>query len=148
MHHPKLEELVRRDPRYASEAYEFVFQALAHTQKMLGRAPREPRTMDEPGPEQAHHVTGPELLEGVRDLALREFGLLARTVLRMWGINRTDDVGEIVFNLIEAELMSKTDEDTRADFRDVYDLDKALVEDYRIVLREGIDTGTETEGGR
>jgi uncharacterized repeat protein (TIGR04138 family) len=143
MHHPKLEELVRRDPRYASEAYEFVFQALAHAQKTLGRAPREPRTMDEPGPEeQAHHVTGPELLEGVRDLALREFGFLARTVLRMWGINRTDDVGEIVFNLIEAELMSKTDEDTRADFRAVYDLDKTLVEDYRIVLRE------EVEGGR
>ena len=97
---------MRRDPRYAYEAYEFVFAALAHTQKLLGREPpREPG--DEPEPH--HHVSGPELLDGIRDLALREFGLMARTVFRLWGINRTDDFGEIVFNLVEANLMSKTD---------------------------------------
>jgi uncharacterized repeat protein (TIGR04138 family) len=131
MHHPKLDELVRRDPRYAYEAYEFIFAALAHTQKLLGRVP----PADAP-PEQDHHVTGPQLLEGVRDLALREFGLMARTVFRMWGINRTDDFGEIVFNLVESNLMSKTTEDDRLDFHDLYDLDQVLVRDYRIEMPE------------
>jgi len=132
MHIQCLEEVVRRDPRYAYEAYEFLFAALAHTQKLLGRAP------DEPGeePDATHHVTGPELLDGARDLALREFGLMARTVFRMWGINHTADFGEIVFNLVSANLMSKTDQDDRADFADVFDLDQALVHDYRIVLDE------------
>src|SRR5215813_479558 len=113
--HPKLEELVRRDPRYPLEAYEFVFAALTHTQRLLGR-----NASPEPGQEDEHHVSGQQLLQGVRDLALREFGLLARTVFRMWGINRTDDFGELVFNLVEANLMSKTNEDDRADFRGIY----------------------------
>src|SRR5207248_2316713 len=111
-HFSGLAEVVRRDPRYALEAYEFVFEALTHTQKRLGRQPRP----EEGEPGAAHHVTGPELLDGVRDLALREFGLMARTVFRMWGIQRTDDFGEIIFNLVESGLMSKTEEDSRADF--------------------------------
>src|SRR4051794_7257518 len=131
MQYPKLDELVRRDPRYALEAYEFLYAALEHTQQLLDRQPPEGKAPDE-----EHHVTGPELLDGIRDLALREFGLMARTVFRLWGINRTDDFGEIVFNLIEANLMSKTDEDCRADFVGVYDLDQALVHEYRIVLDE------------
>jgi len=132
MHHPKIEDLIRRDPRYALEAYEFVFAALSHTQRMLGR-----RVVLEPGQEEEHHVSGPQLLDGARDLALREFGLMARVVFGFWGINRTADFGEIVFNLIEANLMSKTDQDCRADFADVFDLDEALVRDYRIELEEG-----------
>lgn len=126
MHHPKLDDLIRRDPRYASEAYEFVFLALAHTQKLLGRVPPAGP------PEQEHHVRGPELLAGIRDLALQEFGLMARTVFRLWGINTTADFGEIVFNLIESGLMSKTAEDDRLDFHNIYDLDEALVQGYRI----------------
>jgi uncharacterized repeat protein (TIGR04138 family) len=131
MHHPKLVELVRRDSRYAYEAYEFVFAALHHTQQLLGRVPPAGAQAD-----QEHHVTGPELLHGIRDLALREFGLMARVVFHVWGIDRTADFGEIVFNLVEARLMSKTDEDRRRDFHDVYDLDQALVRDYRIELKE------------
>jgi uncharacterized repeat protein (TIGR04138 family) len=127
VHHPKIDELVRKDPRYPYEAYEFLFAALAHTQKLLDRTPPSERLSD-----QEYHVSGRELVEGVRDLALREFGLMARTVFRFWGINRTDDFGELVFNLVETGLMSKTSEDQRQDFHDVYDLDKALVQDYRI----------------
>jgi uncharacterized repeat protein (TIGR04138 family) len=133
MYHAKLAELVRRDPRYAYEAYEFVFAALAHTQQLLGKQP--PPELPAQA-EAQHHVSGRELLDGIRDLALQEFGLMARTVFRMWGIERTDDFGEIVFNLIEAELMSKTDQDTRRDFHGVYDLDEALVHGYRIRLDE------------
>jgi uncharacterized repeat protein (TIGR04138 family) len=133
MYHPKIAEIVRRDPRYAYEAYEFVFAALAHTQKALGRA-----ACDDEGEaaEAAHHVSGPELLHGARDFALDEFGLMARVVFRRWGINRTDDFGEIIFNLIDANLMSKTAEDSRRDFHAVYDLDEELVNGYRICLDE------------
>jgi len=134
MQHPKIEEIVIQDGRYACEAYEFVFAALAHTQELLGRVPPPE------GPAgQDYHVSGPQLLEGIRDLALREFGLMARTVFRMWGLNRTGDFGAIVFNLIEAGLMSKTDRDSLDDFQDVYELDVALG-DYRIEVEK------ETEG--
>ena len=129
---PKLAEVVQRDPRYAYEAYEFIDRALQQTLKMLGRerlpgaVPGDPRL----------HVTGRELLEGVRTLALAEFGLLARTVFAQWGIGRTGDFGNIVFNLIEAGLMSRSDDDTLDDFRDVYNFDEAL--DYRIQLDEAL----------
>lgn len=133
MHHSGLAEIVRRDPRYAYEAYEFVFAALQHTQELLGRMPQS-EVASEPGAE--HHVRGPELLRGIRDLALREFGLMARTVFRLWGIERTDDFGEIVFNLVESKLMSKTEEDCRTDFHAVYDLDEALIRGFRIQISE------------
>jgi len=132
MHHAGLADVVRRDPRYAYEAYEFVFQALAHTQKMLGRTPQAARTEEDA----QYHVRGPELLEGIRDLALREFGLMARTVFHQWGIDRTDDFGEMIFNLVEAKLMSKTEDDCREDFRGVFDMDEALVNGYRIELEK------------
>lgn len=134
MQHPRLMEVARRDPRYAYEAYEFLFEALSHTQKGLGRSAeptREGAAADE------NHVSGRELTAGFVDLARREFGRMARVVLRMWGINRTDDVGEIVFNLIEAELLSKTDRDDRADFRDLFDLDDVLLKNYEITIDAG-----------
>jgi uncharacterized repeat protein (TIGR04138 family) len=133
MHQARLAKIVRRDPRYPYEAYEFLYAALSYTQKLLDRVPRDGPDV-EPGPQ--YHVSGRELLKGIREFALREFGLMARTVFRLWGINRTDDFGEIVFNLVEENLMSKTDNDSRADFHDVYDLDQALVQDYRIQLDE------------
>jgi uncharacterized repeat protein (TIGR04138 family) len=133
MHRPEIAELVRRDPRYSYEAYLFVYEALQHTQRLLGR---KPRTAPEEKSDPESHVRGRELLDGIRDLALREFGLMARTVFHMWGIDRTDDFGEIVFNLVEAGLMYTTNEDSRADFHDVYNLDQALVQGYQIRLDE------------
>jgi uncharacterized repeat protein (TIGR04138 family) len=132
MFHPKIAEVVRRDPRYAYEAYEFLFLALAHTQQKLGRAPQEPD--DEPT--SANHVSGRELCLGIRDFALEQYGLMARVVFHRWGVNETADVGELVFNLIEANLLSKTPEDSREDFRDVFDLDEALVREFRFRVRE------------
>jgi uncharacterized repeat protein (TIGR04138 family) len=129
----RLAEIVRQDPRFTYEAYEFLFVALSHTQKLLGREPSEDH-LTEPGPE--HHVSGRELVNGIRDLALREFGLMARVVFRLWGINCTGDFGAIVFNLVNAGLMSKTDQDTLEDFQDIFDLDQTLVQDFRIRLDE------------
>ncbi len=142
MHLPKLDDVVRRDPRYAYEAYEFVFAALAHTQKMLGRVPPPEGTVEvAKGAEKDYHVSGKQLLEGIRDLALEQFGLMARTVFHVWGIDRTDDFGEIIFNLVEANLMSKTPQDSRRDFHAVFDLDEALVRHYKIEVKEDAEEG-------
>src|SRR6478672_3393211 len=103
-----LMEVARRHGRYAYEAYEFLFEALAHTQERLGRTPPE-QSDEPPGPE--YHVTGPELVAGFLDLAKQRFGRLARVVLRLWGINSSDDIGELVFNLIDSELLSKHEND-------------------------------------
>jgi uncharacterized repeat protein (TIGR04138 family) len=130
---PRLVEMAQQDLRYACEAYEFVFEAMDHAQKMLGRVPG-PEEMNDPGPE--YHVSGRELLEGIRDLALRDFGPMARVVFRLWGIRHTDDIGEIVFKLVSAKLISQGEQDSRDDFHDAFDLDQALGQEYRIELDE------------
>lgn len=131
MYNPGLMEVARRDPRYAYEAYEFLFEALAHTQKMLGRAAEPTRQ----SAEAANHVCGRELTNGVIDLARNQFGRMARIVLRLWGVNKTDDIGEIVFNLIDANLLSKNDGDRREDFQDLYDLDAVLLDNFEIQVK-------------
>lgn len=131
--HPDIAEIVRRDGRYAYEAYVFIVDALAHTQRMLGRLPAKAPVELEPSPPD-QHVTGAEISRGAVDLAQKEFGLMARTVFHQWGIHTTDDLGEIVFNLIEAELLSKTETDNRADFQGVFDLERALIDGYTIAI--------------
>lgn len=113
----KLEEVIEKDPRYPKEAYYFVREALAFTQKKLGR-------LDESGDER--HVTGQELLEGIREYALSEFGPMTLTVFDEWGIRRCEDFGEIVFNLVDAELLGKTENDSKDDFKGGYDFEEAF----------------------
>jgi len=122
----KLKNICRQDPRYDMEAYVFLREALEYTAKMLDK-PRK-------GP--AHHVSGRELSEGFRDLALQSFGPLALHVLHDWGLYRTEDIGELVFNLVEAGELGKTDEDKREDFASGYDFDEAF---ERPFLPEGAD---------
>jgi uncharacterized repeat protein (TIGR04138 family) len=137
MRHPGIAEVIQReilprDGRFALEAYEFVLDAWQHSSRLLGKPPQKGKPVETP----EHHVSGRQLLDGIRDLALREYGLLARTVLARWGVHRTDDFGDIVYNLIEANMMSRTPEDTRADFHAVYDLDEALTQRFEIRLEE------------
>lgn len=115
-------EICIRDPRYASESYYFLREALDATVKALHK-PVE-------GPER--HVTGQELSLGIRDFALQEFGPMAQTVLRKWGITRTEDFGEMVFNLVEFGKLGKTDKDSRADFAGVYDFFEAFGQPYEV----------------
>ncbi|MSQ95717.1 MAG: hypothetical protein EXR98_14320 [Gemmataceae bacterium] len=129
----KLTPVVERDPRYAYEAYEFVFQALDHTLKTLGRELPDGKT-DPDDPDA--HVSGRQLVEGICAYARQEFGLMACVVFRMWGVRRTNDFGEIVFNLIDAKLMNGTPDETRDDFHELFDLDEALMQGFRIVLEE------------
>jgi uncharacterized repeat protein (TIGR04138 family) len=118
-----VELICKEDARFDRKAYTFVRQALDHTVKeMKKRAPE--RTA------RSQHVTGPELLTGVRDFALDQFGPLAKTVLNRWGITRCRDIGDIVFNLIEYNVFSKTENDRREDFADIYDFDEAFVKPF------------------
>ncbi|MEN0110611.1 MAG: Minf_1886 family protein [Planctomycetota bacterium] len=72
------------------------------------------------------HVSGQELCRAIQQYAIDQYGMLARHVLAEWGVHRTGDFGEIVFNLIEIGQMRKTDRDRREDFDDVYDFGEAF----------------------
>jgi uncharacterized repeat protein (TIGR04138 family) len=111
-----LEQILHRDPRYTIEAYFFVREALNHTVRKLN-APR--------------HVSGQELLDGIREYALTEFGPVAMRVLKEWGLKECVDFGYVVFNLVNAGLLGKTDEDTLADFADGYDFSEAFEKPFR-----------------
>ena len=133
---PKLAELVREGPALRLRGLRVRLPGPALRAEDAGAGAGRARTASRPSRQSSTTSPGRSCCEGIRRWRLRQFGLMARTVLSMWGIARTDDFGEIVFNLIEAELMSKTDEDSRDDFRDVYDLDEALVHGFRIQLDE------------
>lgn len=108
----------KSDP-FPPEAFQFVREGLAHTVDVL-----HGDTKDLPDDER--HVSGQQLCLGLRDFAIRRYGMLAITVLSRWGVNRTDDFGKIVFAMIESGQMRKTDEDTLDDFRGVYDFGEAF----------------------
>jgi uncharacterized repeat protein (TIGR04138 family) len=111
----ELENLVAEDPRYKVEAYIFVMTALEYTLAKMRRA---------------GHLTGRELLEGLRDYARAKFGLMAKTVFEHWGVTRTEDFGVIVFNLVDRGILGKTEEDSLEDFKDVYDFSEAFEKGY------------------
>jgi uncharacterized repeat protein (TIGR04138 family) len=123
-----LAELLRRDRRYKFEAYAFVFEALRYGQEtlQLGAVRSEGEETGQ------RHLSGAELCEAVRHLAIEQFGYMAKCVLDTWGIRSTGDVGEIVFNLIAIGEMRKTDDDRREDFDDVYDFETAFRQNFQI----------------
>ena len=108
---------------YHANAYQFVFCALRHAQENLGRDRKNENT---------GHVSANELLKGVQELALELYGLMTVSVFANWGVTATEDFGKIVFELIEAGEMRRTDDDHMEDFVDVYDFQKAFVDDYEI----------------
>lgn len=110
-----LERLTRRNPQYQGKAYGFILSALHYV-------------MD--GLEGPRHISGAELAQGVRALAIREFGPMARTVLGFWGIHSTEDVGQIVFALVETGVLIKEDDDSLEDFRELFDFETAFERDY------------------
>ena len=106
-----LDRLRERNPRYHETAYVFVLSALHHVIEGLA----EPR-----------HISGRELAEGVRDLAIARFGPMARDVLEHWGVKSSGDVGELVFALVDAGILIKQDEDELTDFVGVFSFDDAF----------------------
>ena len=144
--HP-IAELLRRDKRYHFDAYVFVFEALRYAQEVLDMGKvRNGEDKDADGSdaealdrdasdledEPERHVSGQELCQAMREYAHQQYGYLAKVVLNHWGITRTGDFGEIVFNLIEIGQMRKTPEDKREDFDDVFEFAEALQDSFQI----------------
>ena len=115
-----LDSIVANDPRYHRDAYVFLRDALDYTTKQQKKTKGA----------SVRHVAGPELLEGVRQYALKEFGPMVVTVLSYWGIRSCEDVGHMVFNLIGAGIFGKTEEDSIDDFKNVFDFQEAFVKPF------------------
>lgn len=113
--HEVIAQLCRRNPQYATQAYLFVLEALQRRMMELD-APR--------------HITGSELASSVRVLALKRYGLLARTVLEHWGVSATSDLGEIVFLLVDHGVLTKQDTDSREDFDGLFSFERVFEADY------------------
>ncbi len=108
--------ILQRDRRYARDAYDFVREALEYTRVWT----------DKKG-----HVTGQQLLDGIRKYALEQFGPMAKTVLNLWGVKSCEDFGSIVFNLVDQKVFSRTPEDSMDDFRSGYDFHEAFEKPYK-----------------
>ncbi|MFC1757503.1 Minf_1886 family protein [Planctomycetota bacterium] len=132
--HPLI-AVLKRDRRYKFEAYEFVREALSYAQNIVQMDGGEPVGTD---PDE-RHLTGQQLCEASRLYAIDQFGLLAKVVLNSWGINDTGDLGEIVYNMINARLMKKSAADHREDFDDVYDFAVAFEKEFEIDLPQEAD---------
>ena len=120
-----LREIAARDGRYAVEAFQFVYDALDHVVKRTGRSKAE-------GSER--HVSGQELLVGLREHASALFGPLAGAVWRSWGVHETLDWGRIVFLLVDGHVLNRQENDRLEDFAQGYDFDQVFVRDYRVEL--------------
>lgn len=116
--------ICKEDARFDRKAYNFVRAALDHTVKEVKR--KQPERTGK-----SQHVTGAELLEGIRAYALDQYGPLAKTVLTSWGITRCSDFGDIVFNLIDYNVFSKTEADRREDFAEIYNFEEAFVKPFQ-----------------
>lgn len=126
--------LALKDGRYSPEAFRFLFEALPHAVRMAGKEKAE-------GSER--HVTGREVLEGMRGFATQLFGPLAAAVWRSWGVRETIDWGRIVFLLVDNGLLSRQESDTIEDFRSGFDFQEAFVRQYKVPLPDPAKGGEE-----
>ena len=120
-----LDEIVEDLGLYPREAFKFVQAGLSHTVEKIHADLAD-------DPDASRHVSGQQLCEGLREFALKEWGLLAHTVLKRWNITSTFDFGRIVFALVEYKHMAATEEDNIEDFRNVFDFKTAFDSDYKI----------------
>jgi uncharacterized repeat protein (TIGR04138 family) len=111
-----IENISDRDPRFRPDVYPFVLEALSYTQKKFKKD---------------RHVSGKELLAGMKELLMKRYGPMTMTVLEHWGIKSTEDFGHVVFNLVENRLLSKTEDDCLDEFRDRYDFKEVFDHGYR-----------------
>jgi len=116
-----VEKILGLDTRYDRDAYLFVREGLDFTVKLQKKS----------GQAAPRHVTGQELLEGLRRYTLQQFGPMAKTVLSYWGVKRCEDFGEIVFNMVDSGILGKHEHDSRDDFKGGYDFDEVFVKPYR-----------------
>lgn len=129
-----LDTVIATDPRFDREAYTFLRDALDYTVKHRNKK-RE---------ESGGHVTGMELLEGIRQYAIKEFGPMVTTVFSYWGVTRCENFGEMVYNLIGVGIFGKTDSDSIDDFKSAYDFAEAFVKPFRPESRIASKSGEAT----
>ena len=115
-----IEAIVRKDSRFDPSAYLLLKEALDFT---VNRAKEE-------NDGESRHVSGPELLDGFREFVLQQFGPMAYTLLREWGIHRCTHIGEMVFLLIGEQVFGKQDSDTIEDFSDIFTFDEAFIQPF------------------
>ncbi len=130
--------ILKRDNRFDPHAYFFLKDALDFTLK---------RIAESNGGEQ-RHVTGPELLAGYRDYALEQFGPMAATLMTEWSIRKCQDVGDMVFLLIEEQVFGKQDSDKKEDFSEAFDFQASLEEPFLPKKRRPTSAGKSTAGLR
>jgi uncharacterized repeat protein (TIGR04138 family) len=118
-------DVSQKHGRYKPNAYRFTLDAVHYTVQGL---------------EEIRHVSGEELLQGIRRLALERFGPMAKTVFEQWGIQKTEDFGKIVFQLVDEGLLGKTEKDKLSDFSGAYDFNEAFVRDFDWLGRIGDPT--------
>lgn len=118
-------DICSKDKRYHPESYEFVMEALSYSQKKFKKT---------------KHVSGPELLKGIKELMLKKFGPMVLPVLNYWGIKSTDDFGNIVFNLVEYKILSKDEQDQYDSFKNAYDFEEVFDKGYRKQLARRLKT--------
>lgn len=121
--HLAISQAIAQDPRYHALGYEFVRDALHVAAKQFREGQDD------------QHVTGQEVLEGVRLHALEEYGPMALTVLNEWGIRRGEDVGHIVYNLIETGYFGKNEGDSLEDFSGGYVFEEAFNQPFQPTSR-------------
>ena len=124
-----LEEISYQDGRYDAKALKFVFDGLGHTIRRIREAEEE-EDLDRP-----RHITGAELAEGIAQLAVERWGLLARMVLNHWGLKTTRDFGEIVYLMIAHKWMTAQESDRVEDFDNVYDFEQVFEKQYRLEIK-------------
>lgn len=124
---------ITRTTKYPLDAFIFVQQGLEYTvQRTYGPLENDAQQPEKETPGDAcakrveRHISGRQLCMGLRDFAIEQYGLLARTVMRRWRINGCEDFGHIVFAMVDAGLMNKTEDDSIRDFTDVYDFEAAF----------------------
>ncbi|MBN1403391.1 MAG: hypothetical protein JW942_02845 [Opitutales bacterium] len=119
--HDVVTVIARNDTRYDTGAYEFMRAALDYTFAEINK-----QNPEREGP----HISGQELLAGIRDYALAQFGPMAMPLFRQWGIHEGRDFGNIVFNLVEYGVFGKTETDSIEDFDNVYDFEDVFVKPF------------------
>lgn len=139
-----IQEILERDPRYRLEAYQFVREGLTYAQEIKKMGSNQPSS---DGEEVEKHLSGQQLCEAIREYALEQYGFMATVVLKNWGVTKTRDFGNIVYNLIDGDLMKKSQNDRVEDFDDVFVFDVAFQEGFKIEP-EPDESGKSGESGK
>jgi uncharacterized repeat protein (TIGR04138 family) len=129
-----LNKLVESDPRYHRDAYAFLRDSLEFTQKVISKANKN----------QVRHITGRELLNGIREYALITFGPMTTTVFEEWGIRSCEDFGNMVFLMVENNLLRKQEKDSMDDFKNAYSFDEAFRKPFLPAGKNAVERAPQT----